>query len=178
MRLLLAIAVALMLFAALFALALHFNVPRDFAALFASPLLALMPLIDRRRGAVDAFFLAVASLGFAEATGIVVEYIISDHPAMGFLALLHPSLTISVVLLVVIGRWIGRRWILLVALGVALVIVRYLYDRYVVPPSPFFGSAPSLMPTPGDLIPIAALLLGATIFRTRPSAETSYSAPR
>ena len=42
MRLLLAIAIASILFAALFALAIHFTVPRDFAAAFAAPVFAVV----------------------------------------------------------------------------------------------------------------------------------------
>src|SRR5262249_43258547 len=63
-RLLVAIVIAMIAFAALFAIALQFNVPRDFAAVFAAPVLALVPLLHRPRRGVDAFFLGVASLGF------------------------------------------------------------------------------------------------------------------
>jgi len=147
MRLVLAAVIAAAVFGALVALATSYNVPRDLAAAFAAPVFATVPLLHRAsRGRpnlfVYAFFTSLAALALAEALAIVVEYVISEHPTLGILALIPPSLAVSVPLLFLAGAWMGAQRsrhgaLLPAAVVVALVIVRCVYDLYVVPPSAF-----------------------------------------
>lgn len=160
MRLLLAVVLASIAFTALFVLATSIGIPRDFAAAFAAPVFAAVPLLQRRAAQSDgvvfvyAVATSVAALALGESLDIVSQYVISEHPALGVLAFVPPTISVALPLLFLIGAWIGSRssrWPLVAAVVAALAIVMRIYEVYVVPPSPF-ELAVNAAPTFGSIV--------------------------
>ena len=164
MRLLLAVAISSIAFAALFSVASFFGVPRDIACAFAAPVFAAIPYLHRklvRRGEktepivplsgyaypdgivfVYAFFTTLGTVGFVAAASIVFEYISSNETSMLVVLSMSPLLSIGVPLLFLAGKWIGVRSsrrgpFIAAAVVIALTAVMRAYEVYLIPVSAF-----------------------------------------